>query len=189
MTLNDYLIDIALIAVVLLQVRGRRLTTRSMLLPVLLVGLAAHSYLHSIPTAGNDLVLVIGCTAVGAILGGLCALATSLKRDGEGFVIAKAGFVAAALWILGVGTRFAFQLYASHGGGPALERFSASHDITSPAAWTAALVLMAIGEVLLRTGVIAWRAYTAHGGFSPATRVGSGRPLDRAIIGDSGRSF
>jgi hypothetical protein len=189
MTLSDYLIDIALIAVVLLQVRGRRLTTRSMLLPILLVGWAAHSYVHSIPTAGNDLILVIGCTVVGATLGGLCALATSLKLDADGFVVAKAGFVAAALWILGVGARFAFQLYASHGGGPALERFSTSHDITSPAAWTAALVLMAIGEVLLRTGIIALRANTAHGGLSPATRVGSGRPLERAIMGDSGRPF
>ena len=34
MTLTDYLIDISLIAIVLLQVRGRRITTRAFLLPV-----------------------------------------------------------------------------------------------------------------------------------------------------------
>ena len=157
MTLTDYLIDIALLAIVLLQIRGRVLTTRSLLLPIGLGGWAATTYLQVIPTAGNDLVLVAGCAGVGVLLGGLTARFTSVARRHDGQVVAKAGAVAAMLWILGVGTRFAFQLYATHGGGAAVMRFSAEHSITSPSAWTAALVLMALGEVLTRSGLLAWR--------------------------------
>ncbi len=66
---------------------------------------------------------------------------------------AKAGVVAALLWVLGVGTRFAFHLDAVYGGGPAIGRFSVAHSITSARAWVAALILMAMGEALART----WR--------------------------------
>lgn len=159
MTLTDYILDIALIAIVLLQIRGRRLTTRAMLIPIAIVAWAADNYLHGIPTQKNDLVLVIGCATLGAILGTLAALTTRVKAGPDGHPIAKAGFLAAAFWILGVGTRFAFQLYSSHGGQGAIERFSSTHGITSGEAWTAALVLMAISEVAARTVIIGWRGY------------------------------
>jgi hypothetical protein len=74
--------------------------------------------------------------------------------------------VAAILWVVGVGTRFAFQVYASHGGAPAIARFSAHHAITSEAAWTAALILMAFGEVLSRTLVLGLRGWSV-GAFKP----------------------
>jgi len=54
--------------------------------------------------------------------------------------------------------RTAFQLYAAHGGGAAIERFSVTPSITSASAWTAALILMALSEALFRTGILAWRA-------------------------------
>jgi len=157
MSLTDYIIDIALIAVVVRQVQGRRLTVRSLLLPLVLVTWVAASYLKGIPTAGNDLVLVVGGAALGGLLGALCGLFTSVEADRSGTPVAKAGAVAAALWILGVGTRFAFQLYATHGGAASIGRFSVTHGITGGEAWTAALVLMAVFEVALRTGVLAWR--------------------------------
>ncbi len=159
MTLTDYAIDIALIALVALQIRGRRLTARSLILPVALVGWAAASYLHGIPTAGNDLFLVVGGAAAGITLGVLCGALTSVRQDPDGQPFAKAGVAAAVLWVLGVGTRFAFQLYASHGGAGAIGRFSAAHSITSGQAWVAALILMAIGEALARTAVLGLRAY------------------------------
>jgi hypothetical protein len=159
MTFTDYLIDISLIGIVLFQVRGRRLTTRALLLPVGIVAYVAYTYLRSVPTAGNDLFLVAGCAALGALLGGLAGRFTTVRADAEGFAVAKAGVAAAALWILGTGGRLAFQVYASHGGGPAIERFSVSHDITSAAAWTAALILMALCEAVVRTGILGWRAH------------------------------
>jgi len=48
----------------------------------------------------------------------------------------------------------AFSVWASHGGAPAIVRFSMAHHITSSATWTAAFVLMALAEVLGRTGVL-----------------------------------
>ncbi len=157
MTLSDYLIDIGLIALVLLQVRGRRLTTRGLLLPLAIVGYVAVTYLKGVPTSGNDLVLVVGCALAGAALGALSGTFTSVYPDHDGIPVAKAGAIAAGLWILGTGARLTFQVYATHGGGAAVERFSASHAITSVGAWTAALILMALCEAVSRTGILAWR--------------------------------
>jgi hypothetical protein len=188
MTITDYILDIALIAIVVLQVRGRRLTPRSMLLPLGIVAWVVSHYLHGIPTAGNDLVLVAACTALGALLGAGSALFTSVRRDGDGFPVAKAGFVAGALWVAGVGARFAFQLYATHGGGAALGRFSAAHDITSGEAWVAALILMAMAEVVSRTAVLAWRAYDVRRQLQPAF-ADSSPSAARAIMVSGERSL
>jgi hypothetical protein len=179
MTLTDYAIDIALIALVFLQVRGRRLTARSLILPVALVGWAASSYLHGIPTAGNDLVVVVAGAAAGITLGVLTGTFTSVRPDAEGHAFAKAGLAAATLWVLGVGTRFAFQLYASHGGAGAIGRFSTAHSITSGEAWVAALILMALGEAVARTSVLGLRAYALAPSqfFARTTMIGAG---DRA---------
>ena len=115
MTVTDYVIDITLVSLVLVQMRGRKLTTRGLLLPVALVAYVAITYLKAIPTSGNDLYLIVGSAVLGATLGGLAALFTTIRADGDGIPVAKAGLVAAALWILGTGGRLAFQLYASHG--------------------------------------------------------------------------
>ena len=53
MSATNYIIDIALIAIVLRQFVARHLTTRSVLLPVVLVALAGLGYLKSFPTAGK----------------------------------------------------------------------------------------------------------------------------------------
>ncbi len=162
MTTTDYIIDIALIGLVLLQVRGRRITARSLLLPLGIVAYVGFTYLKGIPTGGNDLVLVIGLAAIGATLGTLAGRFTSVTRDKAGNAIAKAGAAAAGLWVLGTGGRLAFQLYATHGGGAAIERFSVSNHITSIEAWTSALILMALCEAVARTGILAWRTHALH---------------------------
>jgi hypothetical protein len=69
MSFSDYLINGLLIALVLIQIRGRRLTARNLLLPLGIVGYAATHYLHSIPTAGNDLLLIVAGATVGLTLG------------------------------------------------------------------------------------------------------------------------
>jgi hypothetical protein len=158
MTLTDYLIDISLIAIVLFQVKGHRVTTRFLLLPVGIVTYVAFTYLRGIPTAGNDLILVLGCAGLGALLGALAGHFTRVHPDSQGLPVAKAGLVAAGLWILGTAGRLTFQIYASHGGSGAIERFSASHAITSVAAWADALILMALSEAVIRTAILGWRA-------------------------------
>lgn len=176
MTITDYLIDISLIAIVLFQVRGRRLTTRGLLLPVGIVAYVAFTYLRGIPTGGNDLVLVLGCAGVGALLGGLAGHFTSVRPDAHGSPVAKAGLIAAGLWILGTAGRLGFQVYASHGGGAAIERFSTAHAITSVAAWTDALILMALCEAVIRTAILGWRANAVHRAASVRADVASTPP-------------
>lgn len=183
MTTTDWIIDIALIALVVLQVRGRRLTARNLLLPVGLVIWAATKYLHGIPTQGNDVVLVALGAAAGVALGVGAGLLTRVEER-AGSIFAKAGIAAAVLWVVGVGTRLAFQLYATHGGGAAIAHFSAAHDIRSGEAWVAALILMAMGEALSRTAVIAYRAVRLNPGFaSRLTGSGTGNMVrsDHAI--------
>ena len=157
MSVTEYLLNGALVGLVFLQLRGRRLTVRTLLLPVAIVGWVAASYLHGIPTAGNDLALVVLGALAGLLLGTGCGLATAVARRADGAAIAKAGPLAAVLWVLGIGARVAFSLYATNGGGPAIERFSIDHAITSPRAWIGCLVLMALLEVLSRTAVVAWK--------------------------------
>ncbi|MGA8682424.1 MAG: hypothetical protein ACLPTB_10190 [Acidimicrobiales bacterium] len=160
MTTTDYLLNIGLIGLVIMQIRGRRLSPVNLLLPLVVVTWAAIAYLHSFPTSGNDLVLEIGSAAFGAVLGIGCALTSRLQRNDTGSVVVKAGVAAAALWILGVGSRLAFEIAATHGGGEAIGRFSLAHAI-SLAAWGPALILMAFAEVAFRSGGIYLRAWRA----------------------------
>lgn len=158
MTATDYLLNGVLVALVIRQVRGRRLTPKQFVWPLAIVAWAAFHYLHGIPTAGNDLVLAIGGALLGIALGTGAGYFTSITPDENGVPIAKASGIAAALWVLGVGSRMAFSLYAEHGGGPAIGRFSAAHNITSGEAWVAALILMSFGEVLARSVFLAVRS-------------------------------
>ena len=158
MSVEDYALNLLLVAVVIRQIRGKKLTVLGLLWPVGLVALAAAKYLRSIPTAGNDLALVLGGALVGAALGTLCAVFTRIHRLPDDTLLAKATGVAAALWIVGVGARMGFALFAEDGGGPAIGRFSTAHHITGAAAWTACLILMALAEVVGRTGVLALRS-------------------------------
>ncbi|SEM34929.1 hypothetical protein [Streptacidiphilus jiangxiensis] len=157
MSLTDWLIDLALIGLVVLQLRGRRLTLRTLLLPVALVGWAGVQYLHAIPTGGGDLELIVPATLLGLALGVGAGVLSRVHRTAEGAVVVRATIAAAVLWVVGVGCRLAFQVYATHGGGPAIGRFSVEHHL-DPGAWTAAILLMAFGEVIARTAIVGWRA-------------------------------
>jgi len=153
MTTTDYLMNIALIALVVLQIRGHKVTRARLVFPLVATVFVAAQFLHVIPTAGNDLVLIVGFAAAGAALGAGAGLLTTVRRDGVS-AFAKAGLVAAVLWIVGIGARMGFALWVSHGGQAAVARFSVLHHITSSAAWGAAFVLMAMAEVASRTSVL-----------------------------------
>jgi hypothetical protein len=154
MTITDYIINIALIALVILQIRGSRLDLRTALRPVILVGAAAAYYLRGIPVSGNDLILDVVLGGIGLVLGVACGATTRVWRADDGFGYAKAGVIAALLWVIGIGSRLAFEEFWSHGGTHAIVSFSAAHDITSQDAWVAGLVLMALAEVISRLVVI-----------------------------------
>lgn len=153
MTITGYLMNIALIGLVVLQVRGHKVTKARMLLPVVLTLWAGSLFLHGIPTLGNDLVLESGLAVTGAALGLAAGLTTAVRRVGAD-AFAKAGAVAAVLWVAGVGARMAFSFWVGHGGHASIAAFSAQHGITSGSAWVAGFILMAMLEVVVRTGVL-----------------------------------
>lgn len=130
----------------------------------MLVFVAGQHFLHTIPTAGNDLVLIVGLAAGGALLGTLCGLATHVRRGDDGLALARAGWIAAGLWVLGVGTRMGFAFASDHGLGPSIRDFSVANHITSGQAWTAAFVLMALAEVTSRVLTLHVRAQRVTGG-------------------------
>jgi hypothetical protein len=158
MSITDYLINIGLVALVILQIRGSRLDLKTALRPVICVAAAAIYYLRGFPTAGNDLLLDVILAGLGLALGIACGATTRVWRAPDGLAYAKAGIVAAILWIAGIGSRLAFEEYSAHGGMKAILNFSVTHDITSQNAWIAGLVMMALAEVLSRLAVIRLRA-------------------------------
>jgi hypothetical protein len=157
MTFIDYVIDILLIAIVFRQMRARRLTPTSVLLPIMLVGVACLHYLKAFTPQGNDLLLIAVLATAGIALGLLSGILTAVWRDEDRRVVARAGLLAAAAWIAGMGFRFGFAVWSSHGGAAGVARFSIEHRITGVQAWTTALVLMAVGEVLARLGLLQLR--------------------------------
>jgi hypothetical protein len=168
MTFTDYLTDSILILLVFRQLREARYDRRAVLLPLVIVAVVAKSYLHSIQTGGNDLVLIVLLVAVGATLGTTSALATRVRADGGEHALVKAGAVSAALWVLGMGSRMAFAIWASsHSGHESVARFSMHHSLSAEV-WTTALVLMALAEVCSRVGVLYFRSQRAIAQFEGA---------------------
>lgn len=157
MTTTDWITDIALVLVVFRQLREGRLDLRSFLIPLGIVAFVAHTYLDSVPTAGNDLVLIGTLMGAGAVLGVAGGVYTRIRAAG-GHLLIKAGAVSAILWVLGMGARMGFQLWVQHGGADDVARFSIAHQITSDQAWVAAFVLMALTEVVTRLATIFLRS-------------------------------
>ncbi|MCW2495921.1 hypothetical protein [Jatrophihabitans sp.] len=158
MTFSDYLLDTVLILLVVRQVREARFDRFAVLLPLGITAIVAHSYLHSIPTGGNNLILIAALTAVGVAFGTISALNTRVRSDGGRYPLVKANATAAGVWVFSMGSRMAFAIWASNAGGPSLYRFSVQHHLDRDV-WTAALVLMALGEVVTRTALLAYRGH------------------------------
>ncbi|CAM5280265.1 hypothetical protein AB0M94_13545 [Streptomyces xanthochromogenes] len=168
MTTTEWITDIALILVVFRQLREGRLDAKTFLIPLGIVGFVAYSYLDTIPTAGNDLVLIATLMAVGAVLGIAGGIYTRIRAL-DGHLMIKAGAVSAILWVVGMGARMGFQLWVEHGGGADdVARFSLAHDITSSQAWVTAFVLMALTEVITRVATIYLRSRTRTAAALPA---------------------
>jgi hypothetical protein len=178
MTTTDYLINFALIALVIFQLQDRRITLRALIRPVVLVALAALYYLNGVPTAGNDVMLYAVLGSIGLIFGIACAWTTHIWRASDGFAHSKAGVAAAFFWIVGIGSRLAFEEYSSHGGVSSIARFSVNHDITSQDAWIAALVIMALVEVVARLGFIRLRAARLSSSIVTGTADSSAQSLN-----------
>ncbi len=106
MSITDYLIDSALVLLVLLQIKERALTTQTIVRPLIILALAVANYLHGIPTTGNDLVLLAALALTGLLIGIASGQTIHMRRNGDGQVLARAGLSSAGFWVLGMGSRF-----------------------------------------------------------------------------------
>ena len=174
-TATMYIVNAVLVLMVIRQIREHPLDFRSLAVPVLAVGAAAALFLHSVPVAGNDFILELACVATGATMGAVAGLAYKLRRGSDGRALGRAGWLAASLWITAVGARMAFAVADANGAGPAIGRFSVAHQITGKDAWLAALIMMALADVLTRLVIIyvRGRRLTAAASARPAVRIGA----------------
>ena len=116
--------------------------------------------MHSIPTAGNDLVLIAALGTVGLTLGIASGFATHVRAGENGLAVARVGWLAGALLIAGIGSRMVFVFAINHGARHAVASFSMAHQIGA-AAWPVALVLMALLEVGTRIAIVQLRGRQA----------------------------
>ncbi|MGW9213481.1 hypothetical protein ACWGR4_41865 [Embleya sp. NPDC055664] len=178
MNTTDWITDILLVLIVFRQLREDRLDRKTFLIPLGIVAFVAWKYLHTIPTAGNDTVLIGVLMAIGAVLGVAGGVFTRIRSAG-GHLLIKAGAVSAVLWVLGMGARMGFQVWVDHGGADDVARFSLAHHITTEQAWVAALVLMALTEVVTRVATIFVRSRMVGSVRSAGTAARAASSLDR----------
>jgi hypothetical protein len=157
MTFTDYLIDSTLVLLVLIQIKERPLTTKALVRPVAILGIAVATYVHGVPSAGNDLVLVGALATLGLLIGIASGQTVLMRRDANGEILARARWLSGFFWVLGMGSRFAFLIWINNGGAATVGHFSAQHAITSGEAWTVALLAMAAFEVCGRSLLLAAR--------------------------------
>ena len=156
MRTTDYLINAVFVLIVFRQARERELDRRSVIVPLAIIAYVAQLYVHSIPTAGNDLVLIAALGTVGLTLGVASGFATHVRAGENGLAVARVGWIAGALLIAGIGSRMVFAFALSHGARHAIASFSFAHQIGA-AAWPVALVLMALLEVSTRIAIVQLR--------------------------------
>jgi hypothetical protein len=168
MTTTDYLINAVFVFVVLRQARERRVDARSFLIPMVVVFFVGRMYVHSLPTAGNDLVLVGALACVGLALGLLGGFATHVRVGADGGALAQVGWIAGALLIAGITSRLVFVYAVHHGVYHAVSAFSVANHIGA-AAWPVALVSMALVEVSGRLVTVQLRARRLTASQAPGT--------------------
>lgn len=168
MSTMDYLINAGFVAMVFLQARERRLDRRALVIPLVLVFFVAQQYLHSIPTTGDDLVLIGLLACAGVSLGLLSGFATHVRPGMEGFALARVGWAAGCLLVAGICSRMVFAFAVTHGGESAIRGFSITHQI-SATAWPVALVLMAICEVTVRVVTVQLRGRQVQAALAPTS--------------------
>jgi hypothetical protein len=160
MNFSDYLIDSALVLLVLTQIKERPMTRKALIRPLIILSIAVMNYLHGIPTHGNDLILVAALALIGGTIGVASGMSAMLGRRSDGVVTLRSGWLSGFFWVLGMGSRFGFAYWTSHNGANSIANFSANHQITSTEAWTVALLAMAAFEVCGRTLTLTARWHT-----------------------------
>lgn len=152
MQASVWIINLVVLAAVLESDLGRRgISWFRLARPVILAGGIIAYYLKGVATSGSGLTLELGLAALGIILG--CAAGAVFRivvePDGSRLSVAGAGY--AALWIVVIGARISFAWATTH--SHSLQRWLYTQHVTANAL-TDALIFMAAGMLLARTGLL-----------------------------------
>ncbi len=153
----DYILGVVLLGFVLWNMRPHELTDRRLRRPLIIAAAICVSFLHGVPIAGADGVLVALGILAGLACGAVSARFTRVEPDERsGVIIAAASPLAIGVTAAAFVARMAFAVAATNGLGPAIARFSSQVGIHSAQAWVAALVLMAATDLSVRA-LMLWR--------------------------------
>lgn len=156
MPASVWIINLVVLTAVLEADLGRRkITWFRLARPVVLAGAIIAFYLKGVAGSGSALALELGLASLGIALGLAAGAIFRVFRDPGGFPRSRAGAWYAALWAVVIGGRIGFAYATSHSHG--LQVWLGTHHITS-AALTDALIFMAAGMLLARTGTLVVRS-------------------------------
>ena len=170
MSASVWIINLVVLGVVLEADLGRRkITWFRLTRPVLVAGAIIIYYLRRTPvaTSGGGLAFELGLAALGILLGLAAGAIFAVFRGADGFPRSQAGLGYAMLWVAVIGARLGFAYATSH--SHSLQVWLGTHHISADAI-TVALIFMAAGMLLARTGTLMMRARALPGGGMAARR-------------------
>ena len=175
MSASVWIINLVVLGVVLEADLGRRkITWLRLARPVLVAGAIIVYSLKRTPvaTGGGGLAFELGLAVLGILLGLAAGAIFAVFRGADGFPRSQAGLGYAVLWVVVIGARIGFAYATGH--AHSVQVWLGTHHITSDSL-TVALILMAAGMLLARTGTLMFRARAL-----PDAAPGLPRRADRA---------
>ena len=165
MPTSALILTVAILFGVFASDMGRRaITTRRLVRPLIIAGVAGATYLAAFATSGAGLAIELAGAGVGAALGLLAASTMRIEHDGDsGTVFSTAGVSYLAIWIAAAAGRLAFIYCSSHWFSSDLGSWMLAHHV-STAALTNGLILLALAMTTARTLSIVVRSRAAASG-------------------------
>jgi len=141
----------------------RRVTTWRVARSLIAVAIVAAIFVHTFPTAGNDVSLQLAGIGVGVICGLAAAMLLPVRREPSGEIFTRAGVAYAALWVVLSAARVVFAYGSEHWFPAAIVKFSIEYRLTGQDVYANAFVFMALAMVLTRSAVLLTRTNRLRG--------------------------
>ncbi|MFE8944555.1 hypothetical protein ACWCQS_35895 [Streptomyces sp. NPDC002076] len=132
----------------------RKVTNMRMLRSLLAVAIVIALFVHSLPTAGNDVSLQLAGIGVGAICGLIAGALLPAHREASGEIYTRGGIGYAVLWIVLSSSRVLFAYGTEHWFPQGIIKFSIDYKLSGQDVYANAFVFMSLAMVLARTGVL-----------------------------------